>query len=118
MSFAQEWTNKTGGKSYGIVNGRTLYSIINIVAPWVIHIGTIDILLQLFYSRINPQLFLKKLILKKDREQRGYSEYGCLNYPCLVSLAGDLDVANPFDDFGLFYRGWKWFYPQKRNEEK
>ena len=118
MNFAQEWTNKTGGRSYGIVNGRTLYSVINIAAPWAFHIGLTDIALQLNYARFNPKLYLKKLMLKKDRAQRGYSEYGCLNYPCLVSLAGDLDVANPFGDFGLFDRGWKWFYPQKRSEEK
>ena len=117
MNFAQEWTNKTGGRSYGIVNGRTLYSVINIAAPWAFHIGLTDIALQLNYARFNPKLYLKKLMLKKDRAQRGYSEYGCLNYPCLVSLAGDLDVVNPFN-FGLFDRGWKWFYPQKRSEEK
>lgn len=118
MSFAQEWTNKTGGKSCGIVNGRTLYSVINIAAPWVIHIGSIDIALQLLYAPLNPRFYLEKLKRRNDRAQRGYTEYGSLNYPCLVSLAGDLDVANPFDDFGLFDRGWKWFYPQKRNEEK
>ena len=115
MSFAQEWTNKTGGRSYGIQNGRTLYSVINIAAPWVFHIGSTDIALQLNYARFNPQLYLKKLMLKKDRAQRGYSEYGCLNYPCLVSLAGDLDVANPLN-FGLFDRGWKWYYPQTCDE--
>lgn len=117
MSFAQEWTNKTGGKSCGIVNGRTLYSVINIAAPWVIHIGSIDIALQLLYAPLNPRFYLEKLKRRNDRAQRGYTEYGSLNYPCLVSLAGDLDVANPLN-FGLFDRGWKWFYPQKRDEEK
>jgi hypothetical protein len=29
-SFAQTWSNKTGGASYGIQNGRTLYSLINV----------------------------------------------------------------------------------------
>ena len=93
-------------------SGKTLYSVFNIAVPWVIHIRTINISPQLLYARIRPRLFVMKFILKKGREQRGYSEYGCLNYPCLVSLAGDLDVANPFGDFGLFDRGWKWFYPQ------
>ena len=125
MSFAQEWTNKTGGKSYGIENGRTLYSMINVAAVWGYHykqfwIGKSKDWAPMQYEMIawNTKIWQKKQKLKKDRAQRGYSEYGCINYPCLVSFFGDLDVINPFGDFGLFDRGWKWFYPQKRNEEK
>ena len=125
MSFAQEWTNKTGGKSYGIENGRTLYSMINVAAVWGYHykqfwIGKSKDWAPMQYEMIawNTKIWQKKQKLKKDRAQRGYSEYGCINYPCLVSFFGDLDVITPFGDFGLFDRGWKWFYPQKRNEEK
>jgi RHS repeat-associated protein len=37
-SFAQEWSNKTGGKSYGIVNGRTFYAPINMAGTFGFHI--------------------------------------------------------------------------------
>ena len=113
MSFAQAWTNKTGGVSWGIENGRTLYSMINVAATWGFHAGPIDIApMELWHKLWNTKLWQEKQKRNKDRAQRGNSEYDSLNYPCLVSLAGDLDVINPFGDFGLFDRGWKWFYPQ------
>lgn len=124
MSFAQVWTNKTGGVSRGIENGRTLYSMINYAAIWGFHFSlpnkSIDIApMQWNLTIWNIKMWKEKLKRREDRAQRGYSEYGSLNYLWLVSLAGDLDVANPFGEhFGLFDRGWKWFYPQSSEEEK
>ena len=57
-------------------------------------------------------LWREKQKYKFDRAKRGYSEYGSLNYPWMVSLAGDLDVLNPLN-FGLFERGWKSIMPEK-----
>ncbi len=118
MSFAQAWTNKTGGKSYGIENGRTLYAAINHAASWGFYGGSMCISpMELWNKFSNTALWQEKQKRKNDRTQKGYSEYGSLNYPCLVSLAGDLDVANPFKNFGLFDRGWKWFYPESCDGE-
>lgn len=112
MSFAQAWTNKTGGKSYGIENGRTLYAAINHAASWGFYGGSMCVSpMELWNKLFNTALWQEKQKRKNDRIEKGYSEYGSLNYPCLVSLAGDLDVMNPFK-FGLFNRGWKCFCPE------
>ena len=98
--------------------------MINVAAPRGFHFPTLDkpidfAPLQWNLTSWNIKMLKEKLKRKEDRAQRGYSEYGSLNYPCLVSLAGDLDVANPFSEhFGLFDRGWKWFFPQSSEEEK
>lgn len=117
MSFAQAWTNKTGGRSYGIENGRTLYAMINVAASWGLYGGPICVApMELWNMFFNTELWQEKQKRKKDRTQKGYSEYGSLNYPWLVSLAGDLDDANPFN-YGLSDRGWKWFYPESCDGE-
>lgn len=117
MSFAQAWSNKTGGLSYGIENGRTLYAAINHAASWGFYGGSMCVSpMELWNKFFDTELWQEKQKRKNDRTAKGYSEYGSLNYPCLVSLAGDLDVANPFN-FGLFSRGWKWFYPESCDEE-
>lgn len=38
-SFAQEWTNKTGGRSRGLVNGRTYYGAINSTGKIIFYTG-------------------------------------------------------------------------------
>ena len=117
MSFAQTWTNKTGGRSYGIENGRTLYAAINHAASWGFYGGSMCVSpMELWNKLFNTALWQEKQKRKNDRTEKGYSDYGSLNYPCLVSLAGDLDVANPFR-FGLFSRGWKCFYPESCDGE-
>lgn len=116
MSFAQAWSNKTGGISYGIENGRTLYAAINHAASWGFYGGSNCVCpMEAWNWCFNTTLWQEKQIRKEDRAQRGYSEYGSLNYPCLVSLAGDLDVANPFN-YGLSDRGWKYFFPESCDE--
>ena len=119
MSFAQAWSNKTGGTSYGIENGRTLYAMINVASSWGLYGGPINIApMELWHKLRNTGLWQEKQKRKADREgDRGYSEYGSLNYPWMVSLAGDLDVLIP-SKFGLFDRGWKEFHPQSCDGEE
>lgn len=113
MSFAQTWSNKTGGTSYGIENGRTLYAMINVAASWGLYGGPVNIAPLEAWNRLwKTDLWREKQKYKFDRAKRGYSEYGSLNYPWMVSLAGDLDVLNPLN-FGLFERGWKSIMPEK-----
>ena len=114
-SFAQTWSNKTGGVSYGIENGRTYYGVINWGCSYFgfyipgVGGGSLE---ELWNKAFNTKLWREKQKRKTDRTEsgRGYSKYGCLNYPCLVSLAGDMDVLKP-GQFGLFERGWKMFTP-------
>ncbi len=114
MSFAQAWSNKTGGVSYGIENGRTMYAMINYAAEWGFYGGKLNFAFspeELIHWFFKTDLWNEKKKRKVDRLERGYSEYGSLNYPWLVSLAGDLDVLDP-ERFGLFSRGWKRFEPE------
>lgn len=118
MSFAQAWSNMTGGTSYGIENGRTLYAMINVASSWGLYGGLINIAPWQYASILfNKGLWQEKIKRKKDRAERGYSQYGSLNYPWMPSLAGDIDVLNPFN-FGLFNRGWKEFVPESCMEDK
>lgn len=115
MSFAQTWSNKTGGTSYGIENGRTFYAMINVAASWGLYGGPVNIAPLEAWNRLwKTDLWREKQKYKFDRAKRGYSEYGSLNYPWMVSLAGDLDVLNPLN-FGLFERGWKSIMPENVN---
>ncbi|MBP3457578.1 MAG: hypothetical protein J6K58_00020, partial [Lachnospiraceae bacterium] len=117
MSFAQAWSNKTGGLSLGIENGRTFYGMINVAASWGLYGGPICVAPMEVWNMIwNTNLWKEKQRRKADRAERGYSEYGSLNYPWMVSLAGDLDVLNPLN-FGLFDRGWKIFFPESCDKE-
>lgn len=91
--------------------------MINIAASWGLYGGPINIApMEGWNAFMNTELWQEKQRRKTDRAQRGYSEYGSLNYPCLVSLAGDLDVMSPLN-FGLADRGWKWFYPKTCDRE-
>ena len=53
----------------------------------------------------------EKMKRKRDRETngKGYSDYGSLNYPYIVTWAGDLNVLYKG---GAFSRGWEWFEPE------
>lgn len=113
MSFAQEWSNKTGGQSLGVENGRTNYSAINMAASSALALpgGSTFALGEIWNYIWNTELWKEKRARSTDREgKRGYSELGSLNYPSLGTIGGDLDVANP-SNFGLFDRGWKEYLP-------
>lgn len=121
MSFAQTWSNRTGGMTLGIENGRTFYGMINVAASWGLYSGSNDFINiapmeYVHYALsfvIEDKLWNEKKKRSEDRKIRGYSEYGSMNYPWLVSLAGDMDVLKPGEQFGLFSRGWKIYFPEK-----
>lgn len=112
-SFAQEWSNKTGGISYGIKNGRTYYGMMNMTG----YIGfymppPIDFAItpgDIWNGTFNTQIWKDKRARAMDRSIKGYSELGSLNYPTLVCLAGDFDVLL---STGIFSRGLKKFTPE------
>lgn len=110
-SFAQEWSNKTGGTSYGIANGRTLYSPINMTGTWGFHIPYIITIEPAdgINSIEQTPIWLEKLERRSERAIMGYSEKGSLKYPCMVSWLGDLDVILKGR---AFQRGWRKFLPQ------
>ncbi len=110
-SFAQEWSNKTGGISYGIENGRTLYGTINMIGSWGFHIPEIITITpgDVWNKLGNTALWSEKQDRSSERAIRGYSEKGSLNYPWLVSWLGDLDVLF---STGAFQRGWKKYMPE------
>lgn len=110
-NFAQEWTNKTGGVSYGIKNGRSYYGMMNMAGYYGFYIPTITAFApgELWNMAWNTQIWQDKQARKKDRAEKGYSELGSLHYPTLVCLAGDMDVL--FSS-GIFSRGWTMFTPQ------
>ena len=86
--------------------------MINVAASWGLYGGPLCIApMELWEKLFNTDLWKEKQKRKEDRTERGYSEYGSLNYPWMCSLAGDLDVFRP-DEFGLFNRGWKVFSPE------
>ncbi|SFV04820.1 RHS repeat-associated core domain-containing protein, partial [Butyrivibrio sp. INlla21] len=117
-SFAQEWSNKTGGRSLGLKNARTVYAFINTTGDYGFYTG------ELGHKAMSPSdywNYFKSLIGKpstiwmekqkrhdrNDENGKHYSEFGCLQYPWMVSLAGDLDgLEDTFD------RGWVWFEPE------
>ena len=118
-SFAQNWSNQTGGYSYGIRNGRTFYGAINSVGSFGFHIGSFTAVPG---DYVNGALDIfgkasSEWTDKKDRSDErkehadgngnvyGYSEAGSLNYPCMVSLSGDMDTL----DGGVFDRGFREF---------
>ena len=51
--------------------------------------------MEYVYYIFQNDLWDEKHKRSEDREIRGYSEYGSMNYPWLVSLASDLDVLIP-----------------------
>lgn len=118
-SFAQEWTNKTGGTSYGIVNGRTYYGAINKACNvgfyWskdLLRITSVSFYPgDLWNTWFHTDLGKEKQRREDERAEKGYSESGSLNYPWLVSLSGDLDVLF---SMGIFERGWKMFLPENQ----
>ncbi|MCH5264025.1 MAG: RHS repeat-associated core domain-containing protein, partial [Lachnospiraceae bacterium] len=113
-SFAQEWANQTGGVSYGIRNGRTYYGAINRNCTWGFYLS--KDLLQIrslsFYpgdwlnAKLGTESADEQARREAERMENGYSEKGSLNYPCLVSLSGDLDTIL---NGGVFSRGWAEF---------
>ena len=123
MSFAQTWSNQTGSLTFGVENGRTFYGMINVAASWglynglkepfEINIAPMEYVHYALSRIIGDSLWNEKHKRSEDRKIRGYSKYGSMNYPWLVSLAGDLDVLQPGEKFGLFSRGWKMYFPEK-----
>lgn len=110
QSFAQAWSNMTGGVSLGVKNGRTYYGCINTAASSAFKIpfigaNSLEDAWNLFW---NTDLGKEKKNRKKDRAKRGYSEMGSLNYPCLAALCDDLDILLR----GGFDRGWEYFFPE------
>lgn len=113
-SFAQTWSNKTGGLSYGIKNGRTYYGTINMAGSWGFHAGDFTFLPgEVWNKAFDTELWQAKTKRKEDRALKGYSDLGSLNYPWLVSWAGDMDV---FFSSGVFDRGWRIFSPECSTE--
>lgn len=92
-------------------NGRTFYGAINMAANSGIYIPGIGAyaLGEIWNYARGTELWQDKQDRKADRAIRGYAEMGSLNYPCLVSWAGDLDVMF---SMGAFSRGWKKFLPE------
>lgn len=117
-SFAQDWSNKTGGKSWGLKNARSLYTFINSTGDFGFYTGELggkafapSDYLNYFLDKVgwaSDEWKQKKLRHDRNRNGKGYSEYGSLNYPCMSSLAGDIDGIGDF-----FNRGWCWFEPEK-----
>lgn len=113
-SFAQTWSNKTGGLSYGIKNGRTFYAPINMAGSWGFHVGDFTIAPGELWNKVfDTELWQEKTKRKADRALKGYSDLGSLNYPCLVSWSGDTDVLL---SLGAFDRGWRTFSPECSTE--
>ena len=124
MSFAQMWSNKTGGVSIGIRNGRTDYSYINTSGNsfTINKYPTFDVMdyinkgLELVYNATGWEIFepssmwYEKMEKKEERNELGYAESGSLKYPELTSIKGDIDVIL---NGGIFERGWKKFEPQE-----
>ena len=116
QSFAQVWSNKTGGISAGIKNGRTEYSYINsCLYPLINGSGVIDApvynMLGDIWNRVwKTSLWQDKRNRSKERDKNGYSELGSLNYPLLNSFWGDIDIWLR----GGFDRGLRFFTPEGR----
>ena len=111
-SFAQEWSNKTGGISYGLKNGRTYYGMINMTGNIGFYIPPIGLAFtpgDFWNGAWNTKIWKDKQARKMDRSIKGYSELGSLNYPTLVCLAGDSYVLL---STGIFSRGLKKFTPE------
>ena len=119
-SFAQTWSNTTGGPSLGIRNGRSFYGAINSVGDWGFYTGIFGHkcvipadylygLLDIFGISIEEWEEKQRRSRERETNGLGYSESGSLNYPWLVSLAGDLDTLK---DLGILERGFTWFYPE------
>ena len=119
-SFAQEWSNKTGGVSYGMKNGRTEYSFIN---------STGEVGFRWFFDfTAAPMDYINKGLSyfgmassewsekqkRKDRDVNGkkYSEYGSLQYPRLTSLVGDFETIL---DGGVWERSWNTYEPEEES---
>ena len=121
-SFAQTWTNKTKGESLGLVNGRTYYGAINSTGSIFMYTGELGKLgftpsdvyngLMDRFGQPTSDQWKEKQKRKKDRlnNGKGYSDYGSLNYPRMVSWAGDLNVLF---STGVIDRGWKKFTPNE-----
>ena len=124
MSFAQMWSNKTGGVSIGIRNGRTDYSYINTSGNsfTINKYPTFDVMdyinkgLELVYNATGWDIFepssmwYEKMKKKEERNELGYAESGSLKYPELTSIKGDIDIIL---HGVIFERGWKKFEPQE-----
>lgn len=115
-SFAQMWSNKTGGVSYGIENGRTEYSVINMAGTWGFRIPNVKVFSgytilpgEIWRKFFPDDLWQAKQERKASRNEYGYSQLGSLNYPWMTSLAGDFGTVL---DGGVFTRGWKRFEPE------
>ena len=117
-SFAQDWSNKTRGKSLALKNARSLYAFINSTSSigfYTGFLGSKALAPSDYWNYIMDKLNMagddwdeKQLRHDRYTNGKGYSELGALNYPCMVSLAGDLDGYKDFFD-----RGWCWFEPEK-----
>lgn len=116
QSFAQVWSNKTGGISVGIKNGRTEYSYINsclyplINGSGVIYAPVYNMLGDIWNRVWKTSLWQDKRNRSKERDKNGYSELGSLNYPLLNSFWGDIDIWLR----GGFDRGLRFFTPEGR----
>ena len=99
-SFAQSWSNLTGGTSVGIQNGRSDYSFINTTGNVGYKMGDnftpADYILGgLDYIGIESELWNEKQVKSSERLLEdgsiGYAESGSLNYPTMTALVGDFD---------------------------
>jgi hypothetical protein len=124
-SFAQLWSNKTGGLTYGIKNGRSYYGAINSSSTWGFYtglLGSIQFIPIDYWNWLLDKVGLasdswkEKKVKKAEREKTdsahkkyNYAESGSMNYPCVVSLDGDLDTLI---DGAAFSRGWKVYSPE------
>ena len=118
-SFAQAWSNKTGGRSLGLKNARSLYAFINSTGNWGFYFGggialspsdCWNYAMSFLGKESDSWKEKKKIKADRERSDKGYSELGSLQYPWMVSLAGEFVDSGWLDAFD---RHWAWYEPEE-----